>query len=163
MVYTIIYRVSTIEGGAGFLPSTVSLDDSWIHQAALAKWLCRFAKDPNQLGTGQNHAEPSNTREKYDKPMENPIIDHKITIFIGGNYHPQMYPNPGGGSHEVGSATWLNPITSRCQSAGRSIMIGTLHRARLPFGKHTKNDEKSPCYQWVNPLFQWPCSIAILT
>ena len=44
--------------------------------------------------------------------MENPIIDHKITIFIGGNYHPQMVctqMNPGGRSHEVGSATWLNP------------------------------------------------------
>ena len=48
-----------------------------------------FCKRPKSTGR-QNHAEPSNTREKYYKPMENPIIDHKITIFIGGNYHPQM-------------------------------------------------------------------------
>ena len=34
--------------------------------------------------------------------------------------------------------TWFDAV------AGRTIMIGTLHRARLPFGKHTKNDETSP-------------------
>ena len=30
----------------------------------------------------------------------------------------------------------------------------------VPSGKHTKNDGKSPCYSWVNPL--WPSSMAML-
>jgi len=30
----------------------------------------------------------------------------------------------------------------------------------VPSGKHTKNDGKSPCYSWVNPL--WPFSMAML-
>ena len=29
-------------------------------------------------------------------------------------------------------------------------------------GKHTKNDGKSQFYSWVNQLFQWPFSIAML-
>jgi hypothetical protein len=29
MVYPIIYRVSNIQGGAGFLPSTVGFPSSW--------------------------------------------------------------------------------------------------------------------------------------
>ena len=32
----------------------------------------------------------------------------------------------------------------------------------IPSGKHTKNYGKSPCYLWVNPLFLWPFSIAVL-
>ena len=31
----------------------------------------------------------------------------------------------------------------------------------LPSGKHTKNYGKSSCYEWENPLFQWPFSIAM--
>jgi len=30
----------------------------------------------------------------------------------------------------------------------------------LPSGEHTKNYGKSPCYQWVNPLFLWPFSMS---
>jgi hypothetical protein len=36
----------------------------------------------------------------------------------------------------------------------------TFLNAHLPSGKHTKNYRKSPCYQWENPLFLWPFSIA---
>ena len=33
----------------------------------------------------------------------------------------------------------------------------------IPSGKRSHNYGKSPCYQWENPLFLWPFSIAILT
>jgi len=33
----------------------------------------------------------------------------------------------------------------------------------IPSGKHTKNYGKIHHFQWENPLFLWPFSIAILT
>ena len=36
---------------------------------------------------------------------------------------------------------------------------GNIH-LKLPSGKRLHNYGKSPCYQWVNPLFLWPFSIA---
>jgi hypothetical protein len=35
-----------------------------------------------------------------------------------------------------------------------------LSMIKLPSGKHTNNYGKSPCYQWLNPLFLWSFSIA---
>jgi hypothetical protein len=32
----------------------------------------------------------------------------------------------------------------------------------IPSGKHTKNYGQSPFYSWVNQLFLWPFSIAML-
>jgi hypothetical protein len=47
---------------------------------------------------------------------------------------------------------WLSPTPLKNMS-----QLGLLFP--VPSGKPTKNYGKSPCYQWVNPLFLWPFSI----
>ena len=48
----------------------------------------------------------------------------------------------------------LNSFLTRCDNKNTPVSN------HLPSGKHTKNHGKSPFSSWVNPLFQWPFSIA---
>ena len=56
--------------------------------------------------------------------------------------------------NEITRATSNGEFKSRLSSRGFA-------EEALPSGKPTKR--KSPFYSWVNPLFLWPFSIAILT
>ena len=53
---------------------------------------------------------------------------------------------------QVPNESWPNTrhVDGRYPSMWFSNM--NCHLARLPSGKHTKNDAKSPCYLWVNQL-----------
>ena len=58
---------------------------------------------------------------------------------------------------------WLQEVGARIGPAFLfffQLITSSWFQLILPSGKHTKNYGKSP-FLWVNPLFQWPFSIAI--
>ena len=55
---------------------------------------------------------------------------------------------------------WPGNVTRWCTGPyDRAVITCAMVKLHTRHGKHTKNDGKSPRYQWVNPLFLWQFSI----
>ena len=67
----------------------------------------------------------------------------------------------------IASQNTANPVMPGRQGKQKHIVyLFTaifLEQIHVPSGKRLHNYGKIHHFQWVNPLFLWPCSIAILT